>query len=361
MVDFSSMKKDELIKSAKEKGIKVTTKMTKEEIIKALEETLGGTQSKGKVKKAEEATKKTTKTRVRTKEILREIESSIEGVVSSFPEEKTTVYVVEPTKELPYEYGDNKIVLLVQDPYWVHVYWEISPQKRQELGLLPRGEHGKQLVVRMYDVTGVESVFNGLNANSFFDTYVNDFTNNWYINVPEYDRSYCADLGVIIDGRFVVIARSNIARVPRGSVSPYYDEEWMIVTDDILKASGLGVLHEVVGSGMMIRALELPFNISSAEFVSSFAIPQRPPKEKKFWLEVHTELTVYGQTEPDAVVTIFGEKIKLDKDGKFYIKMYLPDGIRNIPVVGTSADGTHTISIIPIVEKKTERYEDIKR
>jgi hypothetical protein len=361
MVDFSSMKKDELIKIAKEKGIKVTTKMTKEEIIKALEETLGGTQPKGKVKKVEETTKKTTKTRVRTKEILREIESSIEGVISSFPEEKTTVYVVEPTKELPYEYGDNKIVLLVQDPYWVHVYWEISPQKRQELGLLPRGEHGKQLVVRMYDVTGVESVFNGLNANSFFDTYVNDFTNNWYINVPEYDRSYCADLGVIIDGRFVVIARSNIARVPRGSVSPYYDEEWMIVTDDILKASGLGVLHEVVGSGMMIRALELPFNISSADFVSSFAIPQRPPKEKKFWLEVHTELTVYGQTEPDAVVTIFGEKIKLDKDGKFYIKMYLPDGIRNIPVVGTSADGTHTISIIPIVEKKTERYEDIKR
>lgn len=354
MKGFSSMTKEELLKVAKEKGLTVNSKMKKEEIISLL----SGTE------KLKKTTRKTTQKATKTKKILEQIEKSIENVITSSqyqPSEGGVVYFVEPTKDLPYEYGDTKIVFLVQDPYWTHVYWEISYKKREELGLLPRGEHGKQLVVRVYDVTGVESVFNGLNANSFFDVYVNDYTNNWYINVPEYDRSYCADLGVIIDGNFIVIARSNIIRVPRGSVSPFYDEEWMIVTDDILKASGLGVLHEVVGSGMMIRALELPFNISSAEFVSSFAIPERPPQRKGFWLEVHTELTVYGQTEPDATVTIFGEKIKLDKDGKFYLKMYLPDGIRNIPIVGTSSDGTHTISIIPIVEKKTERYEDIRK
>ncbi|MGC8869665.1 MAG: DUF4912 domain-containing protein [Brevinematia bacterium] len=361
-MDFSSLKKDDLLKIAKEKGIKVNSKMTKEEIISLLESVKSAEESSKTKKKVVESKISTKGKKVKTKEILESIEHTIEGVVSSAPQYETkTVYFVEPTKELPYEYGDTKITFLVQDPYWTHVYWEISHSKREELGLLPRGEHGKQLVIRVYDVTGVESVFNGLNANSFFDVYVNDYTNNWYINVPEYDRSYCADLGVIIDGKFVVIARSNIIKVPRGSVSPYYDEEWMIVTDDILKASGLGVLHEVVGSAMMIRALELPFNISSAEFVSSFAIPERPPKEKGFWLEVHTELTVYGQTEPDAIVTIFGERIKLDKDGKFYLKMYLPDGIRNIPIVGTSSDGTHTISVIPIVEKKTERYEDIKK
>lgn len=357
-MDFSSMKKEELIKVAKERGIKVNSKMTKDEIISLLSE---GERASKKAQKSSTEKVSIKSKKIRTKEILESIEHSIESTTSSYQPETTTVYFVEPTKELPYEYGDTKIVFLVQDPYWTHVYWEISHSKREELGLLPRGEHGKQLVVRVYDITGVESVFNGLNANSFFDVYVNDYTNNWYINIPEYDKSYCADLGVIIDGKFVVIARSNIIRVPRGSVSPYYDEEWMIVTDDILKASGLGVLHEVVGSGMMIRALELPFNISSAEFVSSFAIPEMPPKEKGFWLEVHTELTVYGQTEPDATVTILGEKIKLDKDGKFYIKMYLPDGIRNIPIVGTSSDGTHTISVIPIVEKKTERYEDIKK
>ncbi|MFN4245738.1 MAG: DUF4912 domain-containing protein [Brevinematia bacterium] len=357
MKDFSSMTKEELLKIAKEKGLSVNSKMKKEDIISLLrgegKEVFGKKVSS--VKKA---------TQQKTKKILEQIERSIESISSStiaYAEEPKVVYFAEPTKELPHEYGDTKVVFLVQDPYWTHVYWEISPSKREELGLLPRGEHGKQLLLRVYDVTGVENVFNGLNANSFFDVYINDYTNNWYVNVPEYDRSYCVDLGVLIDGNFVVIARSNIVRVPRGSVSPYYDEEWMIVTDDILKASGLGVLHEVVGSGMIIRELEMPFNISSAEFMSSFAIPERPPQRKGFWLEVHTELTVYGQTEPDATVTIFGEKIKLDKDGKFYLKMYLPDGIRNIPVVGTSSDGSHSITIIPIVEKKTERYEDIRK
>jgi hypothetical protein len=29
--------------------------------------------------------------------------------------------------ELPSGYGDNKILLLVRDPYWVYSYWEISP------------------------------------------------------------------------------------------------------------------------------------------------------------------------------------------------------------------------------------------
>ncbi|MEN2998349.1 MAG: DUF4912 domain-containing protein [Brevinematia bacterium] len=356
MKDFSSMTKEELLKVAKERGFSVNSKMKKSDIVSLLE--------KGEKAKVSAKGKERSSCRSKTKKILEQIERSIETVVSSpqvYERETGIVYIVEPSRELPHEYGETKIVFLVQDPYWTHVYWEISHQKREELGLLPRGEHGKQLVVRVYDITGVESIFNGLNANSFFDVYVNDYTNNWYINVPEYDKSYCADLGVMIDGNFIVIARSNIIRVPRGSVSPYYDEEWMIVTDDILRASGLGMLHEVVGSGMMIRALEMPFNISSAEFMSSFAIPERPPQKKGFWLEVHTELTVYGQTEPDATVTIFGEKIKLDKDGKFYLKMYLPDGIRNIPIVGTSSDGTHTISVIPIVEKKTERYEDIKK
>ncbi len=359
MNNFDAMKKEELLNIAKEKGLKVSAKMSKQEIISLLSEFEKGSSKKELKSKASAASKKS---KVKAEEIVESVEKAISSVSVTSPQyEGTIVYFVEPAKELPSEYGDTKITLLVQDPYWVHVYWEISHNKREDLGLLPRGEHGKQMVLRVYDVTGVENEFNGLNANSFFDVYVNDYTNNWYINIPEYDRNYCVDLGIIVDGRFIVIARSNIVRVPRGSVSPFYDEEWMIVSDDILKASGLGVLHEVVGSAMMIRALEMPFNISSAEFVSSFAIPQRPPKEKGFWMEVHTELIVYGQTEPDATVTILGEKIKLDGEGKFFLRMYLPDGIRNIPIVGTSNDGTHTISIIPIVEKKTERYEDIKK
>ena len=36
-----------------------------------------------------------------------------------------------------------------------------------------------------------------------------------------------------------------------------------------------------------------------------------PAAEKAFWLQVHTELILYGATEPDATVTVQGQPVKL--------------------------------------------------
>src|SRR3989344_1384904 len=35
--------------------------------------------------------------------------------------------------ELPAGYGDNRIVAMVRDPHWIHVYWEISERRRHEI------------------------------------------------------------------------------------------------------------------------------------------------------------------------------------------------------------------------------------
>ena len=32
-----------------------------------------------------------------------------------------------PYSEIPKEYGENRIVLLVRDPEWLHAYWEVTP------------------------------------------------------------------------------------------------------------------------------------------------------------------------------------------------------------------------------------------
>ena len=34
--------------------------------------------------------------------------------------------------ELPAQYGQNKLVLLVRDPWWVYAYWEVTDSKRRE-------------------------------------------------------------------------------------------------------------------------------------------------------------------------------------------------------------------------------------
>ena len=77
-------------------------------------------------------------------------------------------------------------------------------------------------------------------------------------------------------------------------------------------------------------------------------------KKKGFWLVVDAELLVYGQTEPDAKVTVQKKPIRLRKDGTFTLRFALPDGKQDIPVIATSNDGDDTKTITPIVTRRTE-------
>jgi hypothetical protein len=131
-----------------------------------------------------------------------------------------------PIPTLPRTYGDNRIVLLVRDPYWLFAYWEIQPDRvdagRAHLG--PAFDSARW-VLRVYDITGI--AFDGFNAHSFFDIDLVGSADNWYIEVPEDDHCYCADIGIRAgDGRFYVLARSNQVETPRARISDVVDEAW---------------------------------------------------------------------------------------------------------------------------------------
>ena len=46
----------------------------------------------------------------------------------------------------PAGYGDNKIVLLVRDPWWIFTYWEISPGKGEAVA--KETVQGKEIKLR---------------------------------------------------------------------------------------------------------------------------------------------------------------------------------------------------------------------
>ena len=130
-------------------------------------------------------------------------------------------------QELPQIYGDNKMVVMVKDPYWLYTYWEISQQRWEELAqtFSRQGLEQAPPVLRVYDVTGLD--FNGYNAHSYFDQNIHPMANNWYVPVPEPDRTYCIDLGRLLPGGiFITLLRSNPAAVPRKSVSGIIDQAW---------------------------------------------------------------------------------------------------------------------------------------
>jgi hypothetical protein len=270
----------------------------------------------------------------------------------------TTVTTVEP-QELPTSYEEDRIVLLVRDPYWVHAYWEITRETllkaRAKLG---EDWHNARSVLRIYDITDIE--FDGKNANSFFDVEVSGGSDNWYINTRVPNRTYCVDIGLVSpDGTFIMLARSNRATTPRDVPSEATDEEWMIPDwefDKIYALSG----GFTVGSGsielkeMMEKALG---GETSSGAPGSFAMssPAGKAKTRGFWFRLGTELIVYGATEADARVTLQGRPIKLRPDGTFTVRFELPDGKQVIPAVAESADGAERITITPTVDKKTKK------
>ncbi|MFH1577815.1 MAG: DUF4912 domain-containing protein [Candidatus Omnitrophota bacterium] len=254
--------------------------------------------------------------------------------------------------DLPLGYAQDRIVLQVRDPLWIHAYWEITKPTEDRLkqefsGLINKGF---RKVLRVYDVT--DKIFTGDNPNHFFDIEITPAADNWYINTKKAGRSWCVDLGLILDdGRFITIVRSNTVSTPLDGPSDITDEKWMIPDDIFARFYGMGI-----GTGSS------PFKLKKGErFKREFgsgglfsgSIPAKKKKVKGFWLVVNTELIVYGSTQPDANVTVAGQPVKLRPDGSFSVRFLLPDGKQVIPVVATSSDGEQKRKITPIVTKET--------
>ncbi|MCB2154136.1 DUF4912 domain-containing protein [bacterium] len=273
--------------------------------------------------------------------------------------------------ELPFEYGETKISVLVRDPEWIYVFWEISNATRAELGL-QRGRHNRPLLLRLYDVTGVD--FSGNNAVSTLDVPVNDYTSSWYVRVPRAGRRLVVDLGTITEeGTFQTITRSQGVDIPEPRISEEEDSVWAPQSGDvyrqILKLSGGTEITTHMGSEEFVHVLQkklmenvgdssfsgqlAAMGIGSSENYSEGVVHRVGQRGRDFWLEVGVDVIVYGATEPDAKVKLMGRPIQLSSDGTFRIRMALPDGTIEFPVEATSADEIETRNVCPIVNRKT--------
>ncbi|MGE5581663.1 MAG: DUF4912 domain-containing protein [Bacillota bacterium] len=295
------------------------------------------------------------------KEISQHLHDTLAGtehpyIQPSFPEYSTGVATIEENEtQIPSTYNDTKIVLMVRDPYWLYTYWSISQTTRDYLNATFNNWNRSPLILRVYDITNIQD-FDGSNSNYYFDLNINNEATNWYIHVGGPNRSFCVDLGFIQDnGVFFTIIRSNIVVTPRDNVSDIIDEEWMSIEEDFRK------LYRLAGAGRGDSSAELVESLimrlereMGSVAVSSLSSPAKyPPQERKFWFVLHTELIVYGATEPDATVKVQGEPINLRPDGTFTLRFALPDGVRHIPVTAVSADGIDEITITPVVSKQT--------
>lgn len=155
---------------------------------------------------------------------------------------------------VPQYYGEDKMVLLVRDPWWLFAYWEVTPGRQKQLQYEMGAEASDcKTVLRVYDVTGGLSL---PRSNSFFDIELNFYADNWYIDTGLPDREWLAEIGYrTASGRFFTLVRSNRVRTPSFGISEVLDEEWMLPEEIYYRLIGRSLGEAASGNSMDIRRL----------------------------------------------------------------------------------------------------------
>ncbi len=119
-------------------------------------------------------------------------------------------------------FGETRLVLMPVSPYWMHAYWELTPENRaaaeRRLG------RSGALVLRVYEVTGDE-------AREAFDIEVSPDLGNWYFRVDPPGRALRAALGLRdVEGRFAPAIHSNAAQTPSPGSQEEGPVQWLRVS-----------------------------------------------------------------------------------------------------------------------------------
>jgi hypothetical protein len=264
--------------------------------------------------------------------------------------------VLDEHLDLPQSYGEDQLVALVRDPWWIFTYWEVSPEKVKK-GAEQLKESVFREVLRLHDITEVE--FNGKNSHFFKDHEIHFGAGNYYLNVWEPNRVYVAELGLIDkNGKYVMLLRSNAVRTPRAEPSQDWGAEWARFSDIFEELFRLSGGLSSLGGRSSMQLLGMHGALHAAFPTSPSGMSPSSPwggggKKRDFFLWAQTELILYGGTEPDAKLTVAGKAVKLRADGTFSLRFALPDGEQVLRVHAVSADDQEERAITPIVTKKT--------
>ncbi len=356
--ELQGRSKKTLAEMARDRGIVGWHQMRKEQLIEAL----AARPRKSSRKAAVKATRPRTRTQTAA---ARNTNGSGEEQV-----ERAKYDVGVPTKDLsakvpkdlPQGYGKDRIVAMVRDPYWLHVYWELTRQAIQRAeAALGQEWHGAKPILRILDVSAHDTTSNS--ESWVRDIDIHGGCNNWYIDVSNPPRSYRVDIGYLArSGRFYVLARSNVVTTPRAGVSDVIDENWADL--DARKADRIYAMSagfDPTASSLELKQLfeerlRRPLGSPAITSLGSGAF-SFGGRGRKFWFQLDAELIVYGATEPNARVTLQGEPVKLRPDGTFTMRFSLPDSRQIIPAVATSPDGIEERTIVLAVERNTKQLE----
>jgi hypothetical protein len=255
--------------------------------------------------------------------------------------------------------GADRLLLLVRDPYWLQVTWEITPSSvtraRTALG---QHWHGAQPVVRIGKL-GDDGAVGGVRQ-----VKVHGGVNHWYVDVADPPARFRAEIGYVdLSGGFYSIARSNEVQTPEAGMGEVGEHAWSDVARNADKVFAMSGGYSADGPSQELRqALEERLRRPLGRPTETrFTASEAKTDGSMLNVEIEAELVVRGSTAPHTHLTIQGEPVLVREDGLFAVKLPFPDRRQVIPVVASSADGLHQRTIILGVERNTKALEPRRR
>lgn len=259
---------------------------------------------------------------------------------------------------------EDRLVLMVRDPFWIHAFWEIGIRAVERAKVaLGHYWHAAKPVLRLYKnisdgVTNPRRVFQR-------DIPIHGGVNNWYIDVSDPPAMFQIEIGYQYTGnRFYSIASSNIVQTPQNQVTDDVDQldgNWSGIAADfdrVFKLSGGLETHNKALKSIFEEKLRRPM---TAPLLSRFGPrPQGNEKTRRnFNFCIEADIVLFGQTDPSVQISIKGEPIRLNPDGSFSVRFSLPEKRHVFPIDASSSDGVETQRVILAIERNTKILETL--
>jgi hypothetical protein len=248
----------------------------------------------------------------------------------------------------------DRLVIMVRDPYWLHVYWELAPRSLERAqSALGQHWHATRPVLRLFRVEADGT------AEFHREIVIHGGVNHWYVDVQNPPQQYRMEIGfATAGGQFYSLARSNTVTTPPAGTSDSVDENWSDIDQNADRIFAMSGGYSDRGTSLELQELleeRLRRPMGSpmqTRYGGGAARVLADSRELPF--AVDAELIVYGVSHPHAHVTLQGEPVPLRGDGSFTVRISLPDRRQVIPVIASSPDGVEQRTIILAVERNTK-------
>ncbi|MEH1874233.1 DUF4912 domain-containing protein [Nostoc sp.] len=178
--------------------------------------------------------------------------------------DQTDIHFPDAQEEIAQE--ESSLVLTPRTSTSADVSWEISETKKAAL----RQQGGSQLVVRLYDATGIDLSYESPHLLQEYEC--DETAHDRSVEIPVSDRDYIAEIGYVADGnRWLFITHSAIVRV----FSPVATDP---TVKDVALASQTPIVHTDSTVEDVALANETPIGLVDVEEESSILLTPRTPK-----------------------------------------------------------------------------------